>query len=212
MIKVYGFPRSGNNLLAKYIADTFYPDQDTALHNLKWGHWSKRMHKGTNPYGKCLGSHVEFPKGAVFIIRDTVDVAYSIWRSEGFTHVNDDSTFSEFIRKPLDWRFTPPMRYHGDKTVIEHHIDHLYQSRYGLWVDYTLLTLNPEGIMKMISERYGLEIKQFNRIDKPIGYSPNWGSGSKRPDAEDRKYIDNRVEEYLANEYPNFLGKHNPKS
>lgn len=109
-IKIYSHPRSGTHFLEAFLAQNFYKGKslssDGAIH---YGHWSNKILLETGePYHQLFGSHF-FPEDTaksdkmIYIYRDGRAVIASIWNS-GFVNKDwEGITFSEFLRKDIDW-------------------------------------------------------------------------------------------------------------
>lgn len=200
MIKVYSHPRSGTHFLEAFLAKNFYRTKALRLAPIKWGHWSNRKERTEgNPFGQLFGSH-RFPYRKlrysvyprIYIYRDGRAVAWSLWNSKGFLpSQNRPSTFSEFLRTPLDWRGTPGQKADTGWTIAEHWYRHV-----AAWHQYWMLRKtilrfedlkkNPEKVYRRILKkhfplRYIKTLFSNNRceiktIQNAVGLQPNEAS------------------------------------
>jgi len=129
VIKLYSHPRSGTNWVRKTLAEAFWPDADLERPGSQTGHWSDRVQIPAAPALALKGGH-DFYAGqqkCIYLVRDGRDVALSYYRTKEFQHEDwRDLSFSEVLRKPLDWRSTPGQRWEsGDATIVEHWFQHV---------------------------------------------------------------------------------------
>lgn len=212
LLQVYGHVRSGNNVLAASLQRRFYPSLDLKGEDGQYGHWSDRQFTEGSPYGKLIGSHEHFPQASlpgrtVYIHRDARAVAYSLWRSSHFMNVAwRGISFSEFLRRPLDWDATPGRRRNyrwyqrSRENVLQHwrrHVEGWLGSgdRSICCVGFEELILDPGRTIAAIGEVFSIEVPVRPRVDNTplalVGYSPNEGSIAAWKSAfsdQDRKY------------------------
>lgn len=189
LVHIYSHPRSGTHFLEAFLAKNFYPDLDLRVHEPMWGHWSNRKTniKGTE-YGKLFGSH-RFPSNktvdygpAIYIYRDVRAVAVSCWKTPNFKHASwDKLSFSEYLRRPLDWRGSPgnpTTESSPSLTIVQHWYAHLeaWKDREDIYfVRYEDLINQPEKTARQISEEFRF-LKMPRLIDpitSPTGLLPN---------------------------------------
>jgi len=126
-LKVYSHPRSGTNWLLSLLGQAFYGR--VQLVDAVTGHWSKRVTVRA-PGRRLRGGHQFYdrtlPGPRVYLYRDGRDVALSMWRTKAFQHPHwRGLSFSEFVRRPLDWHATPGTQADGRLTIVEHWKQHL---------------------------------------------------------------------------------------
>jgi bile-salt sulfotransferase len=192
LIHVYSHPRSGTNMLMAFIGKNFYPGMDLSTPLGRIGHWADRVRGQLNPYGKLAGHHHfygddigKFIEPACYIYRDGRSVAVSLWKTKQFMHPDwRDMSFSEFLRKPLDWLGSPGRDLPDDvprRTIAEHwlaHIESWRESGNGvLLVRYEDLLRNPLGVSDDIARWSGVNpTGKLHLIDELVGWYPNDGS------------------------------------
>jgi bile-salt sulfotransferase len=219
MLKIFSHPRSGTHFLEAFVAKNFYPNTDLKVENLEWGHWSNRMIKNENPYGKLFGGH-GLPKKKIrirpnpilYIYRDGKAVAYSIWKTPNFLNKEmSKMSFSEFLRTPLDWQGTPGKKTKKGKNIIDHWVDHVQQwhelKGNVVYISYEKLIDNPEEIYRKILLRcFPYQFKKFftkqeiDVINKPLGLLPNKGTKDGYKEVfsnKDIEYFNSRVPKCL---------------
>jgi hypothetical protein len=193
LLRVYSHPRSGTHFLEAFLAENFYKNKDLSIPEIKWGHWSNRkIKKDGNPYGKLFGHHFfptskNFKSPGIYIIRDGRAVAYSIWKTENFSHKNIDGklSFNEFLDTPLDWSGSPSRKSDSTMTILEHWEKHCSE-----WIQYSKnekkllivfyedLVDQPYQVYRSIKSfnfkfRRRLNKEEINPISKPTGLLPN---------------------------------------
>jgi hypothetical protein len=190
-LQVYGFPRSGNHYIMELIGENFYAGADLKGEDGEVGHWADRQLVKGAKYGKLAGHHGppdKFdPATAVYVFRDGRAVAASLYKSPHFMHPQwRGLTFSEFIRKPLDWSWSPGGLRHPERprqTVVEHWKEHL-----SLWGSlsywhvfkecYEAAVLDPAGTLDGIAMRFGFTPRLDYRVagqDNLVGWFPSGG-------------------------------------
>jgi hypothetical protein len=162
-LKVYGFPRSGNHFLMALLAANFYQKEHLATPGGQVGHWADRATVPNSEHGQLAGHHFPprdyDPRTALYIYRDGRAAAASLWRSPHFVNPAwkaQGMTFSEFIRTPLDWSWSPGMRWKNQHTVIGHwwyHLELWRQAPALYKVQYEWLCADPGAVLDMIASR-----------------------------------------------------------
>ena len=198
MIKVYGFPRSGNHLLMELIGRNFYPGQDLTSPAGEVGHWSDRAQVGPVEFGKLAGHHGPpswgyEPGQSVYVYRDGRAVAASLYRSPHFRSKQTDGlTFSEWLRAPLDWSWSVGRRGgigrrgSNGKNVIEHWVEHLtaWDKIDNLYwplrfCNYAKMAKNPHGtvygLQAVVFELVAVNDEEYIIPDQPVGHFPSGG-------------------------------------
>lgn len=184
MIKVYSHPRSGTNYLCALLAQNFYPHVDLTTQAGVVGHWANRAQVPANPHGKLFGGHgqpsrYKLNTQSVYIFRDGRDVSVSLWRSKHFKHPSwEGLTFSEFIRKPLDWLHSPGDKFNNTQTVFEHWRTHLekWQNSGAVLVRFENLVINSERTLERIAvATQSRMVVPFTALDGLVGWFPNAG-------------------------------------
>jgi hypothetical protein len=191
-LQVYGFPRSGNHYLIELLALNFYRGIDLQGTDGEVGHWADRQRVKGSRYGKLAGHHgppedesgrATFdPTTAVYIYRDGRAVAASLYKSPHFKNPQwQGQSFSEFIRKPLDWAWSPGARANRGLNVIEHWREHLDLWRSCWWVykvQYELAVEDPAGTLDSIAARFDLGPRtSYNlpELGELVGWFPSGG-------------------------------------
>jgi bile-salt sulfotransferase len=165
MIEVYSHPRSGTNLLMAFIAENFYPDRDLMRRGGVMGHWRSPIPSlDPWPYGALFGNHHFYEEGmldgpACYIFRDGRDVAVSLWRTKAFLNPDwQGLSFSEFLRRELDWKGSPGAGGSYDGTPAEHWRDHLrsWEKAPALLVRFEDLLSEPGKMRAAIAQQFDL--------------------------------------------------------
>ena len=190
MIKVYGFPRSGNHLLMELIGRNFYPGQDLTSPAGEVGHWSDRAQVGPVEFGKLAGHHGPpswgyEPGQSVYVYRDGRAVAASLYRSPHFrSKATDGMTFSEWLRAPLDWAWSVGRQCPRMQNVVEHWAEHLrawerYRNNEVFFIDYETVANCPVLALREIDAAFELEKPDYwTATDKLSGHFPSGGGFS----------------------------------
>lgn len=186
MIKVYGFPRSGNHYLMELIGRNFYADQDLTSPAGKVGHWSDRQTVGPVEFGQLAGHHGPpdwgYEQGrSIYLYRDGRAVLASLFNSPHFKHAYWPMTFSEYIRAPLDWKWSVGHHAQPTQTPVEHwkeHLDAWYKPEHLLlFVRYENLVRFTPYTLGMIQYRYRLEHRaKWDIPQKLVGHFPSGGA------------------------------------
>lgn len=122
-VKVYSHPRSGTHFLLSLLGQAFFGNAKPVM--AITGHWSRRAEVMVLDTGVPFGGHLPYrdglPGSYIYLYRDGRDVALSLWRTKAFQHKSwARLSFSEFLRRPLDWRHTPARRFKSTLTIVEH--------------------------------------------------------------------------------------------
>jgi len=195
LIKVCSHPRSGTHFLEAGLFYNFYQDgRDlSSPSDYERGHWNNefRQHDTVRkPWGKLSSSHPFYKKNykpCVYITRNVRDVAFSIWKTKACLNPDwGDITFSEFIRKPLDWykghAYKAPPEYMNKYTIFEHWLKHITSwLEHGnddgiIIVAYEDLKFNQVEVLNRISKYFKLTCKKIIPIKSLVGFAPNKGS------------------------------------
>jgi hypothetical protein len=191
-IKVYSHPRSGTHLLEATLAVNFYQNVNLEEDNVIWGHWSNRLKReDSNPYGKLFGSHI-FPTAvksidhpAIYIYRDPRAVAYSIWKTPNFLNPTwTEISFSDFLRKKLDWVGSPAYKCRRKYTIFKHWEKHVLgwlkltdNNENLIAIRYEELIENPTQVLMEISKKFSFDKKEdFQKVEQNVGIFPNKGT------------------------------------
>jgi len=210
MIKVYSHPRSGTHFLMSLIGDNFYPDENLEKDARVFGHWS-RLEELDKPVanGQLFGSHSfvlkrhrYLPVKRIYIYRDGRDVAFSMWNSKFYNSSWGDISFSDYLKKNIDWFSSPTFKSDDNLTILEHWRNHVSgwlntNDYFILKLRYEEVLLNPENTVKQIGRFLNLPLpSQIKNVDQLVGLSPNkgkihkWKSHLKK---EDHDYIRNLI-------------------
>jgi hypothetical protein len=186
LVKVHSHPRSGTHYLKALLANNFYRDCNLSSPGGEWGHWSQRRWIEGEPHGKLSGFHTANPDPthpAIYLYRDGRAVALSIWRSRiGFLHKDwADITFSDFLRRPLDWQDSPGQRSTPQQTIAEEWWKHVHKwlktpPHNVLPVRYEEAVCYPYETLYRVAERFGLDWDGKARpVEGLVGQLPNQG-------------------------------------
>jgi hypothetical protein len=191
VIKVYSHVRSGTHLLMSVMYENFYKGRED-LHGefRKVGHWSHKydgfsLFKSTEtgkyiPWRGLFGRHGFYPvddKSIVYIYRDGRDVMQSMYNFYPLRSQEDQAlSFSEYIKKPMDWWEGPNKKCKPKMTPVEHwynSVDAWINSKATL-VRYEDLVSNPYKVIKEIEEKFELKRKteDFYLGSKKVGLAP----------------------------------------
>jgi bile-salt sulfotransferase len=176
-VKLYSHPRSGTNYCATLLEEVFYGRRSVAVQPT--GHWSDR-YECEMPSPALWGAHPFFrndlPKPRIYLYRDGRDLALSMWRSKEFQHPDWRSlTFSEFIRKPLDWYVTPGHRASPQMNIVEHWLRHLDSWRNApetYFLSYEALLTDPEKELSQIGRWLDRPVDVAGVYVGPVGPAP----------------------------------------
>jgi len=170
--RVYSHPRSGTNFARATLARAFYPDKNLEREGrIRTGHWADRRRVPADPAWGLRGGH-QFWHGhtcCFYVYRDGRGVAASLWRTKEFLHPDwRGLTFSEFLRRPLDWRITPGKKAAPTQTIVEHWYEHVtsWESRPGVgYVRYEDLLTDPGATLAGLAAFADREPAEF----EPVG-------------------------------------------
>jgi len=179
--RVYSFPRSGTHFLMALLKRNFYPNVDLSLDRVMGGHWSDKVALPETDYGQLFGGH-GVPEGdppypAIYLFRDGRDVAVSLWRTKSLQHPSwRELSFSEFLRKPLDWVGTPGIPGEG-VCVVQAWRDHLIQwgVKNAIRVRYEDLLQFPEWSVVMLAARLRVRLWKYKLVQERVGIEPHKG-------------------------------------
>jgi hypothetical protein len=192
-IKIYSHPRSGTHFLEAFLAKNFYNDENLSSEGpIYFGHWSNKilLEEG-EPYHKLFGSHF-FPDKAekfskmIYVYRDGRASIASMWNSKFYNIDWEGITFSEFLRKEIDWLGGPGQKSEPQMNIIQHWYKHtsewleLKKSNL-LFIRFEDLKNNPEKVYFQICKKFYplkyIKHKIFkisiNPINYKVGLSPN---------------------------------------
>ncbi len=183
MLRVYGFPRSGNNLLCAVLGENIYHGLDLSTSEGVVGHWATRAAVDAPKYGRLFAGHalsaVPPDEDAVCIVRSGVAVIASLWASEHFKHPKwRRRTFADYIRTPLDWYDTPGER---DDTMTQNPIEHWYaHTTLAGWLDmhivrYEALVMWTAAVVADVCAHFGLTCERDTWFPSMrIGWFPSY--------------------------------------
>jgi bile-salt sulfotransferase len=193
-IKIYSHPRSGTHFLEAFLASNFYKNKDLSSNgDIYYGHWSNKiLLEGGEPYHKLFGSHF-FPEDTkinskgIYIYRDGRAVIASIWNS-GFYHKEwKGMTFSEFLRKDIDWYGGLGQEKYPEMNIVQHWYHHALKwhelkSDEILYIRFEDLKTNPHKIYLEITKKFMplkylkakmVGVSNLDPIKNKVGLAPN---------------------------------------
>ncbi|WP_452227701.1 sulfotransferase domain-containing protein [Lacinutrix sp. MEBiC02404] len=192
-IKIYSHPRSGTHFLEAFLAKNFYDKEDLSSNgSIHYGHWSNKilLEEG-EPYHKLFGSHF-FPdktkvfNKSIYIYRDGRAVIASLWRTEFYNKEWKGMTFSEFLRKDLDWYGGPGQKAEPNLNIVQHWFNHIeaWENNKNdiLFLRFEDMKKNPKKAYLEICKKYYpllhlksrmFGFKNFNPINDKVGLKPN---------------------------------------
>lgn len=180
MLKVYGYYRSGNNLLIQTLIKNFefgnleqtihskpelnrfketfiLDDELAAKHNLKesGGQWN-------HPYAQLGGGHDITSKrnpNGLYIVRNPMDVMLSLYKLRGFEQ--------EFE----DWCTV------GQLNVWLTHVNSFVNTQKYFYIKYEDLRDNFKPTIEAIQKQFNLERKtdEYTKVEKLVGWQPKKG-------------------------------------
>lgn len=231
LLRVYSHPRSGTNLLMRFIALNFYPDLYAAgdLETMgRIGHYKDRVRGQLNPSGKLAGTHhfMHYQKEdppyknkivhpCCYLYRDGRAVAYSMWKTKGFQRPSwREWCLSRYLTQPLDWWGSPGNSDQYGKPIAAHWHDHLDSwencEKDGiLKVRFEDLLNDPGLIRKRIASFYDLKpTKGLKLVTELVGWLPNEG----KIDSWREHFTDKDLETFyaLAGHPSDFWGYYEP--
>ena len=193
-IKIYSHPRSGTHFLEAFLAKNFYKDEELSSNgSIYYGHWSNKiLLEDGEPYHKLFGSHF-FPVDSkkedkmIYIYRDGRAVIASMWNSKFYNKKWEGITFSEFLRKDIDWYGGPGQKKYPKINIIQHWHQHI--ESWAINLNPNLLVIRFEDLKKNPEQSYLKICKKFypikyyksiffglpniDPIAKKVGISPN---------------------------------------
>lgn len=182
IVKVFSHPRSGTRFFQTLLKANFYQNVDTWRKGGRAGHWANRQVVGASPVSKLWGDHGPWREKygkCFYVYRDGRDVALSFWRSKMMQHPDwHRLSLSEYLRRPLDWKWTPGGQSKSEMTIAEHWRMHLgrWKKKPGVcYVRYEDLVLNTEGEIRRIARFLNVKISKVHSVNKLVGHSPNEG-------------------------------------
>ncbi len=209
MLRVYGFPRSGNNLLCAVLGENIYHGLDLSTPKGVVGHWGARAAVDAPKYGRLFAGHalpaVSPDEDAVYIVRSGVAVLASLWMSPHFKHPKwQRRTFADYIRTPLDWHDTLGER---DDTMTQNPIEHWYAHTMLAGclnmhiVRYEALVASPDLIVTDVCAYYGMTCERDTWFPSTrVGWFPSlanwqdvWGDDDLRFYIETLERLDSEV-------------------
>lgn len=154
-MKLYSHPRSGTNYMRALLEEALTGKRTMATRPT--GHWSDRyMHEAPARYfdggHKFYSPKLKGPR--IYLYRDGRDVALSTWRTKRFQAEDwRGLSFSEFLRRPLDWYETPGKPSNAGLTIVEHWRAQLdsWHGRAACFVRYADLLTDARGELERIA-------------------------------------------------------------
>jgi len=186
LIRVYGHPRAGNNLLMAFLAINFYPGEDLTTFG-RIGHWRNRIFDQRNSYGKLAGTHYFYHDmkntvihPCIYVYRDGRAVAFSLWRTKEFQPPEwKDLTFSEFLCQLLDWGGAPGNSRGFAQPIAAHwrfHLQSWENAPNVLKVRFEDLVLEPEKVRQAIATWSGIKpVRGLKLVKELVGWLPHGG-------------------------------------
>lgn len=226
LLRVYSHPRSGTNLLMRFIAINFYPQlyNDGDLETMgRIGHFKDRVRGQLNPSGKLAGTHHfmhyqgqggyknKIVHPCCYLYRDGRAVAYSMWKTKGFQDPEwREWCLSRYLRQPLDWWGSPGNTEPYNKPIAKHWHDHLEswadcEAEHILKVRFEDLVTNPRKVRDRIATWYDLQpVRGLKLVKELVGWLPNDG----KIDSWREHFTDEDLEEFykLAGKPGDFWG------
>ena len=193
-IKIHSHPRSGTHFLEAFLAKNFYQSEELSSEGpIHFGHWSNKiLLEGGEPYHKLFGSHfftdkAPFSDKMIYIYRDGRAVIASIWNSKFYHTEWEGITFSEFLRKRIDWEGGLGQEKESQLNIVQHWYEHVkdwteQKSKNILFIRFEDLKSNPNREYLRICKKFFplkyLRAKFFGmpKIDpiaNKVGLSPN---------------------------------------
>jgi len=163
--KLYSHPRSGTNWLLALLEQAYWGCVKYAP--AETGHWSQRVEVPAAPQSTQFWGGHQFCQNArggkrIYLYRDGRDVALSLWRTKAFQHKSwRRLSFSEFLRRPLDWLRTPGRKTDQHWTIAEHwrrHLDSWHKAPGTLFVRYEDLLNDAPTELARIADFVDIEL------------------------------------------------------
>lgn len=191
--QVVSHPRSGTHLLLAYLAQNFYPGVDLSdATQGEWGHWADRQYfKERLPFGLIPSTHGFPAKGntagespTIYIFRDGRAVVLSLWKSAHFMNPEwAGISFSDFLRRNIDWVSTPGIRSEPRETAAAHWARHVaawhdVSAKACCHITYEDLVADPEAVLGQIAGTFDFlkPPQEFHRVSGKVGIAPNLAS------------------------------------
>lgn len=193
-IKIFSHPRSGTHFLEAFLAKNFYDGQDLSSNGaIYYGHWSNKiLLEAGEPYHKLFGSHLfpedsKFTEKMIYIYRDGRAVIASIYNSKFYNKDWEGLSFSEFLRKEIDWVGGPGQKKHTKMNIVEHWFQHTdtwlkIKNDNLLCIRFEDLKEQPDKIYMDICKKFYPKkfwkakifgVQNINPISKKVGLVPN---------------------------------------
>ena len=194
LIKVYSHPRSGTHYLQSFLARNFYPNLDLSSEGqIHYGHWSnKLLLEEGEPHMKISGDHF-FPedsrmdKKMIYIYRDGRAVIASLFNSFFYNNNWEGISFSEYLRKSIDWKGGPGQKKDYSGNIVQHWFHHVDSwNNLGnnnlLIVNFEELKLNPVKIYLQIAKKFYprnfyfskvFGVRNLDKVADKVGIKPN---------------------------------------
>ncbi|TDY11768.1 sulfotransferase domain-containing protein [Meridianimaribacter flavus] len=193
-IKIYSHPRSGTHFLEAFLAKNFYQNHDLSSEgSIYYGHWSNKilLEEG-EPYHKLFGSHffpdkTEISEKTIYIYRDGRAVIASLWNSGFYNTDWKGISFSDYLRKDIDWFGGTGQKMYPKMNIIQHwekHIDSWLElnNRNIFYLSFEDLKNNPHKVYNQINKKF-FPIKYYKEkvfgntkidpIKSKVGLKPN---------------------------------------
>lgn len=193
-IKIFSHPRSGTHFLEAFLAKNFYDGDDLSSNGpIYFGHWSNKiLLEGGEPYHKLFGSHFfpedsKFTNKMIYIYRDGRAVIASIYNSKFYNKDWEGLSFSEFLRKDIDWYGGLGQKKQTKMNIVEHWFQHTdtwlnVVNNNLLFIRFEDLKEHPDKIYLDICRKFYPKkflkaklfgIQNINPISKKVGLAPN---------------------------------------
>lgn len=194
LIKVYSHPRSGTHYLQSFLARNFYSNMNLGSTGpVYYGHWSDKLllEKG-EPHIEIFGDHF-FPEDSrmnermVYIYRDGRAVIASLFNSSFYNKDLKGISFSEYLRKTIDWKGGLGQKKTYSGNIVQHWFDHVnswtnLDNKGLLIINYEEFKLNPEKIYLKIAKKFYpgkflfskfFGVRNLDEVSDKVGLKPN---------------------------------------
>jgi len=182
VIRVASHPRSGTNLLCKYLKEVFYPDVNLSVSSGTAGHWQARSVVPGNEYGKLFLSHQFFGKGVegvTYMYRDGRDVMVSLFNTKEFLpEYLRSAPFSTFLKSDIQFHGSPGTKSVRSLSPVKHWHDHLvsWEGNWKACVRYSDIVNSPMEVMEEIAQAYDISlVGGIETISHRVGMFPGKG-------------------------------------
>ncbi|GAB1855745.1 hypothetical protein MHTCC0001_05790 [Flavobacteriaceae bacterium MHTCC 0001] len=191
-IKIYSHPRSGTHFLEAFLAKNFYSNHELSSEgSIYFGHWSNKiLLENGEPYHKLFGSHffpsqVQISSKPIYIYRDGRAVIASLWNSKFYQKDWLGISFSEFLRREIDWYGGTGQKSEPKMNIIQHwynHVESWLLNEEIFSLRFEELKNNPQQIYSKISKEYFplkyykaklFGINNLDPIHNKVGLKPN---------------------------------------